>query len=197
MKLFDNPASPFCRKVQVLSREAGLQDKIEIAAAQGTALDASMMPTDHNPLGKIPTLQLADGTALFDSRVICRYLDDLSGGAHYPTDGQWNVLQGEALGDGIMDAAVLMVYERRTRPEAIQFEDWIEGQWSKITRTLDHLEAHTPQGALDMGKISIGCALGYLDFRLDERNWRDGRPKLAAWYATLAERPSFQQTRPS
>ena len=100
----------------------------------------------------------------------------------------------------IMDAAVLMVYESRVRPEQCRFAPWVDGQWTKIDRALDTLEqrwlSHL-HGPLDMGQIAVGVALGYLDFRHGDRGWRGGRPGLAAWDAVFAERPSMVATRPA
>ncbi len=158
------------------------------------------MPVDLNPLGKIPALALDDGRVLYDSRVICRYLDGISGAGLYPTSEKlWDTLVLEATADGMLEAAVLMVYEVRLRPEAAQSPAWIEAQWAKVARALDHLEKmwldHL-RGPLDMGQIAIGSALGYLDFRLGERNWRDGRPGLAAWEAEFVKRPAMRETVP-
>ncbi len=196
MILYDNPASPFCRKVQVLARETGQMKGIEIRPSVGSPVNSDKMPTDHNPLGKIPTLTLKDGAALFDSRVICRYLDDQAGGKFYPKDKLYETLALEALSDGIMDAAVLMVYENRARPEGERSPAMIEAQWAKVTRALDHLESKGVSGGLDMGQIALGCALGYLDFRHANRMWQDGRPKLTAWFDRLSQRASMVATEP-
>lgn len=197
MKLFDNPASPFCRKVRVLARETGLHKDIEVVFAVGHPLAPEQMPRDENPLGKIPTMVLPDGKALFDSRVICRYLDDMAGNRAYPKNRLFDVLTNEALADGIMDAAISMIYEARCRPENLQFADWVESQWLKIERALNHLEAHPLPGGFDADHIALGCALGYVDFRQSDRNWRATRPKLAAWFKEISERPSMMQTMPS
>ena len=98
-----------------------------------------------------------------------------------------------------MDAAILMVYESRSRPEEMHYAPWVEGQWSKVTRALDALEARWMShlhGPLDMGLIATACALAYLDFRHGDRDWRTGRPSLAAWFEKFAERESFQATKP-
>jgi len=158
------------------------------------------MPVGRNPLGKVPTLERADGPALYDSRVICRYLDDLSGGRLYPgTPGLWQTLTLEATADGMMDASVLMVYEERNRPEERRHAPWVEGQWQKVARALDALESRWTShlaGPLDAAQIAVGCALGYLDFRHAARNWRVGHPALAKWEASFAARPSMQASRP-
>ncbi len=200
MKLHDNPASPFCRKVRALLIETGQAGDVELAFAIGHPLAPERMPTAANPLGKIPALELEDETVLFDSRVICRYLDARAGGGFYPAEPRlWQTLTLEALADGIMEAAILIIYESRCRPEEIRFPDWVEAQWAKIARALDTLETgwqgHLAR-PLDMGQIALGCALGYLDFRLPGRGWRGAHPGLAAWFAAFAERPAMRETVP-
>ncbi len=199
MQLYHAPASPFVRKVMVLLHETGQLSDVEIVSATGTPVDSSQMPVSENPLGKIPTLVRASGPALFDSRVICRYLDHRAGGDLYPEKRLWEVLTLEALADGIMEAAVLMVYESRCRPEEKVHDFWVEGQWAKIGRALDTLEGRWMShlaGPLDMGQIACGCALGYLDFRHGDRDWRRGREALADWEKRFAERDSLQATAP-
>lgn len=200
LKLYNAPPSPFGRKARVCLAETGLSGEVELEAAIGTPLDASGMPTDHNPLGKIPCLVLDDGRALYDSRVITRYLNALAGGALYPEgDGLWATLTLEATADGLLDAAVLMVYERRCRPEEIVSDTWLDGQWAKISRALDAIENEWMdhlETKIDMGSIAVGVALGYLDFRHPDRNWRQGRKRLAEWEADFAKRPSMATTVP-
>ena len=203
MRLFHSPTSPFVRKVMVLIHEARIGGVTLIPAA-GTPVAPGSMPVDHNPLGKIPALVLDDGRTLYDSRVICRYLDArANGGAGaglYPKGARhWDTLTVEATGDGILDAALLMIYEVRIRPEALRYAPWVEGQWAKVDRALDVLETRWMdhlEGPLEAGQIAVGCALGYLDFRHDARGWRNGRPRLAAWYAGFAARPSMMATVP-
>lgn len=200
MKLFHSPASPFVRKVMLVLHETGQVGDVELVSATGSPVDPASMPVTHNPLGKLPTLLLDDGTPLFDSRVICRFLDDRAGGKLYPTGADlWKVLTLEALGDGIMDAAVLIVYETRTRPEAIRHQPWVDGQWAKIDRALDVVEkdwmVHL-EGPVDMGQLTLAAALGYLDFRHGARDWRNGRAALAGWAKAIASRPSLAATVP-
>ena len=200
MQLFDNPASPFCRKVMVTLRETGQLKDVEILHAVGHALAPEKMPTAQNPLGKIPTLVRADGPAMYDSRVICRFLDDRAKAGLYPERSIWDILTLEATADGIMAAAVLMVYEFRTRPEDKQFPDMVEGQWAKVTRALDAVEERWMghlAGPLNMGQIAMGCALGYLDFRHADRDWRQGRNSLTDWYAKFSQTESMKATEPS
>ena len=200
MRLYHSPASPFGRKVMVVLHETGLLPGVELEAAGGNPVAPGTMPVTRNPLGKIPVLERDDGPALYDSRVICRYLDDLAGGRLYPEKPRlWETLTLEATGDGMMEAAVLMVYEDRTRPEDKRFDGWVEAQWTKIARGLDAIEGRWMShlaGPLDAGQVAVGCALGYLDLRVAGRGWREGRPALAAWEARFGERPSMQATRP-
>ena len=197
MKLFHSPLSPFVRKVMVVLMETGLT--AEIVSVTGSPVNPGTLPVDVNPLGKIPTLVTDEGRPLFDSRVICRYLDDLAGAGLYG-DGAtlWDVLTGEALADGVMEAAVLLTYEARLRPEELRFAPWVEGQWAKIARALDAAEGQMAllSGPLNMAQIGLACALAYLDLRHHARDWRNGRPRLTEWEAGFARRPSMQATRP-
>ncbi|WP_127902127.1 glutathione S-transferase [Solirhodobacter olei] len=201
MRLHSNPASPFVRKVLVLLKETGQEADVTLVPAAGHAVAPGTMPVAQNPLGKIPTLERDSGPALYDSRVICRFLDDRAGGKLYPAAPRlWDTLTLEATADGIMDAAVLMRYETTVRPEAAQFAPWIEGQWEKIARALDTIEARWMShlsGPMDMGQIAVACALGYLDLRHPGRDWRAPRPALSAWYAAILTRPSLAETIPA
>ncbi len=199
MKLYHNPASPFVRKVRVLLAETGQQVELVDVFITPTA-PGDQVPA-ANPLGKIPALERDSGATLYDSRVICRYLDDLAGGRLYPEAPRlWETLTLEATADGIMDAAVLMVYEGRVRPEEKQYDGWVEAQWLKVIRGLDALEARWLShlaGPLDAAHIGVGCALAYLDFRHEGRDWRSAHPGLASWYETFAARPSMTSTEPA
>ncbi len=201
MQLYHSATSPYVRKVMVLIHEAGLGAQVALIPATGTPVDSGNIPLDQNPLGKLPALTRDDGPALYDSRVICRYLDDLAGAGFYPAAPRlWDTLTVEATADGILDAALLMVYEARVRPEDKRFDPWVAGQWAKIDRALDAVESRWVNhlgGPLDMGQIAMGCALGYLDLRHDARNWRAGRPHLAAWNAVFAMRPSMMASKPA
>jgi glutathione S-transferase len=200
MKLYHSPSSPFVRKVMVLLHHAGGLDRVTLVPAAGTPVDPGTLPVDRNPLGKIPALERDDGPTLYDSRVICRYLDEaLGAGLYPPSPGLWDTLVLEATGDGIAEAAVLMRYEVAVRLEAARSGAWIAAQWLKVDRALTALEdrwASHLAGAPDMGQIAVGCALGYLDFRHADRDWRTGRPKLAAWWAAASDRPAYRLTMP-
>jgi glutathione S-transferase len=198
MKLHWNPASPFVRKCLVVAQEADVE--LELVTRAGTPLSTENMPLEQNPLGKIPTLERVDGPAIYDSRVITRYLNAKGSANLYPEARIWEVLTLEATADGMMDAAVLMVYEGRTRPEDIQFADWVEAQWQKVERALNAIEdrwmSHLA-GPLDAAQIGVGCALEYMDFRHGDRDWRVGRPQLAAWSAAFLARESMTETVPA
>ena len=199
MQLIFSPVSPFVRKVNVMRHELHLVDIISLVPVQTTALSIDLIARAANPLGKIPALVLDDQKTLFDSRVICRYIDDISDAGLYPKDKLWDVLTLEALADGIMESAVLMVYESRLRPEKKRFETWVEAQWNKITNALDALENNefiALEGDLHFGQLAVACALGYLDFRHPDRNWRKGRPSLNNWYTRIQDRASMRATFP-
>ncbi|MEM8655303.1 MAG: glutathione S-transferase [Pseudomonadota bacterium] len=198
MKLLMAGPSPFVRKVLVLLHETGQADDVEtviVTAAPG-GTDATLKAA--NPVGKIPALVREEGPTLYDSKVICRYLDDRAGAGLYPDKG-WDTLVLEATADALMEAAVLMIYEKRFRPEEIWSRDWIEAQWGKVEGALDALNARWMShlaGPMDIGHIGVGCGLGYLDFRHGDRDWRKGREALATWYESFAARPSMQVTEP-
>ena len=200
MKLAYSPTSPYVRKVMVLLHETGQLDDVSLTSISTTPLaaDAALLPS--NPLGKVPALEREEGPALYDSRVICAYLNDRAGAKLYGSGARhWDILTLEATADGILDAALSMTYESRLRPEERRMPEWVEGQWDKIaracaalnTRWMSHLS-----GPVDMGQIAVACALGYVDFRHDARGWRKGNDALAAWYKTFDSRPSMEATRP-
>lgn len=202
MKLYTNPASPFGRKVKVTAIEKGLYERTDRIdrAVSPVAPDADV--AGANPLGKIPCLITDDGQALYDSRVICEFLDQIGDGATlFPADGErrWRVLTLQALGDGIMDAGVAARYETFLRPEPLRWAAWRDGQKAKVARGLDRLEATADEltDLADIGAIAVACAVGYLDFRFAADAWREGRPRLAAWIAGLKDRPSLTATVPA
>jgi glutathione S-transferase len=201
MLLHTNPASPFGRKVAVVAHETGLASRIEIRDELLSPVSPNESVAAANPLGKIPCLVTEGGLALFDSRVIAEYLDGLhDGGRLFPAGGEarWQVLRRQALGDGVADAAVAARYEAVLRPEARRWDEWTAGQMRKVDQSLDLLEQEVADFGedVDIGQIAVGCALGYLDFRYADRPWREGRPRLAAWFERFDARASMQQTRP-
>jgi glutathione S-transferase len=221
MKLFFTDTSPYSRKVRVVAIELGLQDRIEtqFLRVRPTAVDATL--SSVNPLSKIPALVLDDGTALYDSPVICEYLDTLHAGPKLvPPSGpaRFRVLRLQALCDGILEAAILVFYERSQRPAALHWAPWLEGQAQKARQSLDELEREVaafgtpPSGAtvpgaitprssderagVDLAQICAGVTLGWLELRNVLGDIRAGRPKLVAWYDAFRERPSMRGTEP-
>jgi len=200
MKMFFSASSPFVRKVSVTAAELGLTIDHQPEAANPVKRNRAILA--QNPLGQVPTFIADDGTVLYDSRVICEYLDAHAGGGRiFPAVGpqRWQVLVEQSLGDGLLDAALLARYEVALRPEEKRWDGWFDGQLDKILTALDAMEeGATGYGdRVDIGTITIGCALGYLDFRFAELDWREGRPALAAWQARFDARPSMQASRPS
>jgi len=199
MKLFYSPTSPYVRKVSMVILEKGLSDQVERDTRSPYDLEAELIAA--NPLGKVPALVLEDGRTLFDSPVICEYLDSLADAPKLMPasgDARWAVLRMIALADGMTDAAYLARMES-VRPDGEQSADAIAAQRAKIMRGIDSLEGADLPGddALDLGTIALGASLGYVDLRHDDLNWRDGHPKLAAWMENAAKRPSFQETIPT
>jgi len=200
MKLFHSPPSPFVRKCLVVAHELGLKDRIELVPAAAHPVNRDRNVVAHNPLGKIPTLITDDGIVLYDSRVICEYLNAAANGKLVPPSGpaRWSMLAEQSLADGMMDAAVLARYETVLRPEPLRWNDWLNGQMEKVTSGLDEIERRaTGYGdRLDLGTIAVGCALGYLDFRYASLVWRANRPNAASWFERFGARASMVATRP-
>jgi glutathione S-transferase len=195
MKLRYSTTSPFVRKVHVLAIETGQIDKIELVKTN--TADPNSGLNQHNPLNKVPALALDDGSALYDSRVICEYLDSQSKGTFFPPAGpaRWTALRRQALADGMMDAAVLRMFESR-KPESQRSPDWDARQKLKVTQGLAALEADHLGPQLDIGTLSVAIVLDYLDFRFKADDWRASHAKLAAWHKTFATRASLQKTLP-
>ncbi|QHF47355.1 glutathione S-transferase [Pseudomonas sp. S35] len=202
MTLFHNPASPFVRKVRVLLLETGQQDRVALQVCMPTPVNPDAQLVQSNPVGKIPALRLADGSVLHDSRVILDYLDHQHvGNPLIPRDGsaRWRRLTLASMADGIMDAAVLVRYETALRPLEKHWAPWLDEQRHKIRRALAEWEQDAIAeltSHFDIAAISAACALGYLDFRHPDMQWRLDNPKLAAWYTEVSLRPSMQQTQP-
>lgn len=196
MKLFYSPASPFARKVLVCAAEAGVAVETIPAAASPVARDLTVV--GKNPLGKIPVAMLEDGAVLYDSRVICQWIGRQPGGEMlYPDSIYFDILRREALADGVMDALILSRYETVLRPEALRWDDWLHGQGEKVGSGLAAMEQEVLTVAgFDAGAVATACALGYLDFRFPDLNWRDGRPALTEWFDTVSARGSMDRTRP-
>lgn len=201
MKLHYALASPYARKVRAVAIELGLDDRIELATRAMTPVSPDAALNADNPLGKIPCLVTDDGEALYDSRVICAYLDDIADGRSvFPQNGpaRWTALRREALADGILDAAVGRRYETFLRPQEFQWDQWIDGQREKFIRGLDQFEREAASfgDVVDIGTIAAASACGYMDFRYADERWREDRPNLTAWFETFSKRPSIATTAP-
>jgi glutathione S-transferase len=201
MKLWFNPASPFARKVRVVARELGLEGGIEEVSVLVSPVKPNADLARENPLVKIPALTTPEHGTLFDSAVICEYLDSLHRGAPLvPREGavRWDELRLQALGDGVLEAAVLMRYEAAVRPQPLQWGEWSNGQLGKVRGGLAALEqASTAWGdRFRIGQITAACVLGYLDFRFPQEDWRTAHRGLKGWYEKAAARPSMRATLP-
>ena len=200
LTLLSHPFSHYGRKVKIAMALKGLKDRIEVVQVDTNPLDNPGI-TRVNPLGKIPALVIDGDTAIFDSNVICEYLDTLAPApVLFPKGGveRMRTLTLGSLADGILDAALLLVYEKRFRSEDKWHAPWQERQQLKIDRSLDFLERSPPvwTASPDYGHLTLACALGYLDFR-HEGKWRSGHPRLVAWLDEFAKAvPAFEETTP-
>ena len=196
-----NPASPFARKVRIVLRERALTAQIEEVETAVSPVAPNADLARSNPLVKIPALILDDGMTLFDSRVICEYLDTLGTAPRlFPAAGmeRFDALRLQALCDGILDAAVITRYEIAVRPESLRWSEWIAGQRAKIDGGVDALEREQSAWgqAFGIGQVGAACVLGYLDFRFPDIAWRSSHPRLAAWFEGISKRPSVRDTTP-
>ena len=198
MKLYYSPTSPFVRKVNVFAIETGLDNQLEWVTIN--PWQAEVVLTAENPLSKIPTLVTDDEQVIYDSHVICEYLDSLHGkNKLIPEKGnaRWHALRLQALADGMLDAGILRFMEKKRVP-AQQSADWDAMQKNAIERGLNYLEDTVSDWGdkLDIGVISIACALGWLDFRFSDENWRTKHSKLNVWFESFSNRASILKTVP-
>ena len=196
MKLYHSPTSPFVRKVMACAIMHGLDAQITLVPTNAHASPAGLVA--DNPLSRVPCLVTDDGFALYDSPVICEYLDEISPDIPMlPPKGalRWRALKLQALGDGMMDAAVARLLEGRKPADAAR-ETFIARQAGIVSRCLDHLEADVPANHPDLGTLTLACALGYLDLRFAADAWREGRPRLAAWFEAISALPALARTAP-
>jgi glutathione S-transferase len=196
LQLFYSPTSPYVRKVIIVAMHLGVNDKIERLASAASPIDRDRNIAKFNPLTKVPSARTDDGLNLFDSRVICEYLDSECKGGLFPSSGRarWVALTQQALGDGLLDAALLARYESAVRPEALRWKQWTDGQISKVVDCLKEIEEQAGSLGVNkftIGEITIACALGYLDFRYDDMQWRTHYPKAAEWFAKFTDAHSF------
>jgi glutathione S-transferase len=201
MKLYWSPRSPFVRKVMICAHELGIEERIERIYALVSLSQVNPDVMRVNPLGRIPALVADDGTVLYDSHVVCEYLDAQYGGSRlFPANAadRWTALRRLALGDGMLETLVLWRAER-VKPALQQSSPILVGFDRKIECALaavEHDASSLKQDGIDIGEIAIGCALGYLDFRFVELDWRTRCPGAALWFASFNQRPSMQNTLP-
>ncbi len=195
LTLYGSATSPFARKVRIAANEMGLASRIKHIETKGTPFDP---PGERarNPLRKIPILEMPDGFVVYDSRVIIEALICESPEQQILPErgrGRIDALTRQALADGICDSAISISYERRLRPEEHRYDAWIEAQWAKVAGALDWAERNAPpNGRFDLGDCALTAALVYLDFRFEDRPWREGRPKLAAFLEAAKRRPGVE-----
>ncbi|NYT81779.1 glutathione S-transferase [Alcaligenaceae bacterium] len=200
MKIYFSSSSPFVRKCMVVAAELGLAEQIEKLPSAANPVTRDQIIVATNPLGQVPTFLTETGQALYDSRVICEYLNHRGNGEIFPSDPdrRWQALTEQSLADGILDAALLARYEKAVRPAEFQWEGWTQGQMEKIVSGLGYFEKAIAgkDGVVDISTISLACALGYLDFRFADYDWRSAHPALAKWYASFSQRPSVKDSAP-
>jgi glutathione S-transferase len=196
MRLHWSPKSPFVRKVMICAHELGVAQHLDLVRSVAAMRAPNPDLMLDNPLSKIPTLVLADGSVLYDSLVICEYLNDLAQGPLFPASGvrRWQALRWQALGNGLLDALILWRNEReREQPDRVLLAAFEAKLWACLAA----LEREVPdlrRSALCIGQIALGCALGYLDYRFSAIDWRARAPALAAWNHEIGLRPSFAAT---
>ncbi len=198
MKLHWSPKSPYVRKVMILIEELHAAKDIELVRSVAAMTQPNKALMVDNPLSKIPTLVLSDGTNLFDSVVICEYLNDLYKGTLFPSgqNEKWQALRWHALGDGLLDALILW---RNERERVVPLDSLMAAFELKVMATLDVLEKEVEairSSGFTIGIVAVVCALGYLDYRFEALGWRSKASKLAEWYAAIEKRPSVQNTLP-
>ena len=203
MKLFYSPASPYARKVRVVAIELGLGDRLALETTDVSPGKPNRAYAEtRNPLRKIPALEADDGSTIYDSTVICEYLDQLAGGGMlFPREPslRWRVLTNHALAQGMCDAAILFRYEVAIRPEPQRWSTWLEDQWDRIESGLKWFDQNSAELSepLNVAHLALGCLLGYIEFRMPDRPWRTRFPHVRDWFERIERRPSFQQTRPA
>jgi glutathione S-transferase len=196
MKLLYQTHSPYARKALVFAHEAGLADMLEVIHEETSPTQKNAEVFAQNPLGKVPVLIRDEGSAIFDSDVICAYLDTMALRSLYPAGGEerWAALRLQALAQGLCDAGIALRWERTRRPEPLRYEPLAQGYELKLVTAYDWLEAEADfSGDLHMGHIALATALDWLAFR-GLPDFRTGRPRLASWFAQFVERPSMKTT---
>ncbi len=196
MKLHWSPKSPYVRKVMICLHELGLNDRVENVRSVAAMLKPNAQIMQDNPLSKIPTLTTAEGIQLFDSVVICQYLNDLANGPLFPEHGpeKWQALRWHALGDGLLDALILWRNEREREQPLVALMDAFELKFNASLKLLTSELNELSQSSFNIGTLTLGCALGYADYRFESLQWQSNYIELAKWYKQLCLRPSFQTT---
>lgn len=200
MTLFFAPTSPFVRKVRVCAAELGMEDAIALRDCAPNRLKPDAELAAANPVAQAPTLVTEEGVALYDSGVIALYLDELSGGRLIPAGpARWTALVRHSLADTLIESGQLLRYETGVRPEAARWPDWTASLERKILAGVDAVDAAAAEmgDAVDLGTISLACALAYLDFRAPQIDWRAGRADATIWFEGFAARPSMLATEPA
>ncbi len=198
LQLHWSPKSPYVRKVMVCAQELQVLDRLDLVRSVAAMLQPNARLMQDNPLSKIPTMVLPDGSTLFDSVVICEYLNDLVHGPLFPREARhkWPALRWHAFGDGLLDALILW---RNERERALPLQKLIDAFDLKVRASLALLESEVPalqDAPFSIGHITVACALGYADYRFQALGWRKLAPRLADWHATVAARPSYRDTEP-
>ena len=198
MKLHWSPKSPYVRKVMICAHELRITHELELVRSVAAMLKPNQAIMEDNPLSKIPTLVRNDGLVLFDAVVICEYLNDLAQGPLFPqtADDKWNALRWHALGDGLLDALILWRNEREREQPLRNLMDAFDLKVRASLALLDREAQALEQAPFSIGTLTVGCALGYADYRFAALGWRELAPQLADWYARLCQRPSFVATEP-
>ena len=198
MKILFSPFSPYVRKCLLAAHELGLADQLQLLPSNAHPINRDQEIISVNPLGKVPTFHTDDGQVLFDSRVICKYLNQLAGGSLIPASGagRWQTLTLQALGDGMLDAALIARYEDVARPDELKWPQWRASQLDKCETSLTYLDKQPGllAGRVDLGTLTVGCALWYLDLRFPDVDWRTGHGPTARWYEEFSRRPSMART---
>lgn len=198
LQLLCSETSPYARKVRITVLELGLENQVQ--QVNNSPLESNAELLASNPLSKVPALRLANGDSLYDSRVICEYLDSLVEHKNLipqAGDARWQCLKLQALADGMMDAAVAIIFERK-RTDTMPSQYWLSRWEQALNRGLEHLdkEVDNLSQQFDLAAIAATATLGYLDFRHPQRDWRAEHPNLAAWHADCGKRESVRNTQP-
>jgi glutathione S-transferase len=198
MQLHWSPKSPYVRKVMVCAHELGLVPQLALVRSVAAMLKPNAQLMQDNPLSKIPTLVLDNGQTLFDSAVICEYLNDQARGSLFPQDPvlKWPALRWHAFGDGLLDALILWRNERERAAPLAPLLAAFELKTQASLAQLDQEASALAQAPLCIGQITVACALGYIDYRFSDLGWRQQAPQLAAWHGHVVQRASFKATEP-